>query len=204
MLNGLKKYGRRIDEIVVKNVIGAAGMFVWRSKLLQRSDGTMALADSTVERLYQQLISPEGKFGVLIQEFLPSILSEGEWSLVYFNKKYSHAVIKKPNLRNGVDAEEFGVQHRYGGHDQVVPDGQVPELLMCFGEKVLAALDEDLLHARVEVLLGEDQNPHLLELEVLDMFLFTLKPVLVETYSQAIMANTTNRKYKQIEDQYMK
>ena len=47
--------------------------------------------------------------GVMVQEFMDDILSEGEWSLMFFDGKFSHAVLKtsKPG--------DFRVQSDFGG-----------------------------------------------------------------------------------------
>ncbi|MCE9540767.1 MAG: hypothetical protein K8R85_16335, partial [Bacteroidetes bacterium] len=45
----------------------------------------------------------------LMQPFIKEIETEGEWSFLFFNGKYSHSVLKKP--RSG----DFRVQHCYGG-----------------------------------------------------------------------------------------
>ncbi len=50
--------------------------------------------------------------GVMVQEFMDSIVSEGEWSLIFFGGQFSHAVLKtaKPG--------DFRVQNDFGGKSQ--------------------------------------------------------------------------------------
>lgn len=51
---------------------------------------------------------------MLVQEFIPQIASEGEWSLIFLGGTFSHAVRKFPQ------AGDFRVQHEYGGSVQSV------------------------------------------------------------------------------------
>jgi glutathione synthase/RimK-type ligase-like ATP-grasp enzyme len=46
---------------------------------------------------------------VLVQQFLPQVTSDGEWSLMFFGDRFSHAVRKLP--KNG----DFRVQSEHGG-----------------------------------------------------------------------------------------
>lgn len=45
----------------------------------------------------------------LLQPFMPQIVEEGEWSLLFFGGVYSHAVLKKPG------ADDYRVQTYFGG-----------------------------------------------------------------------------------------
>lgn len=45
----------------------------------------------------------------LVQPFVPQVADEGEWSLLYFDGAYSHAVLKRPA------AGDYRVQHEHGG-----------------------------------------------------------------------------------------
>ncbi|PSN55919.1 hypothetical protein C0J52_00427 [Blattella germanica] len=194
IINGFKKYNREIKEIVIKNAVGAAGRSVWRANLIKKSDGCYALEESALAKLHQLMLSEAGKFGIIIQEFLPQILSEGEWSLIYFNKIFSHAIIKKcPPLKNSVCEEnsnnypeEFRVQRRYGGFVETIPEISVPEFLICFGSRILSLISEDLLHARVDIIV-KDNHPYLIELEILDMRLYISEPKYAERYAKSIL-----------------
>ena len=49
---------------------------------------------------------------LLVQPFLPVVEREGEWSLVFFDGCYSHAVLKRPA------SGDFRVQGEWGGREQ--------------------------------------------------------------------------------------
>ncbi len=45
----------------------------------------------------------------LVQPFQPEIQTEGEWSLIFIDGEYSHAVLKRPA------AGDYRVQNDFGG-----------------------------------------------------------------------------------------
>ncbi len=100
--------------------------------------------------------------GSMVQEYIAAIETEGEWSLVYFDGRFSHAVIKKPC------ANDFRVQTDFGGTVRVAQPSQ--ELLV-FSETVLHRLPGPALYARVD-LVAEDASILLMELEVIEPELF--------------------------------
>lgn len=97
----------------------------------------------------------------LCQPFLPQI-SEGEISLIYFNKKFSHALLKVP--RKG----DFRVQIEWGGTIQPYTPS---EKLLTIGEDIMNAVTDDLLYARVD-LVPEGDDYMLMELELIEPALY--------------------------------
>ena len=103
-----------------------------------------------------------GETDQLIQPFLPEIMSDGEYSLIYFNKKLSHAIKKLPK------AGDFRVQRQYGG--QYAPFR--PSLAhLEAAEAVLAQFPEPLLYARVDGVFMQG-NFHLMEIELIEPDLY--------------------------------
>jgi glutathione synthase/RimK-type ligase-like ATP-grasp enzyme len=103
-----------------------------------------------------------GETDQLIQPFLPEIMSDGEYSLIYFNKKLSHAIKKLPKTG------DFRVQRQYGG--QYAPF--VPSLAhLEAAEAVLAQFPEPLLYARVDGVFMQG-NFHLMEIELIEPDLY--------------------------------
>lgn len=99
---------------------------------------------------------------LLLQEFLPEIQSDGEWSIIFFNKEFSHAVRKQPR------AGDFRVQNDFGGSAQwQVPP---PSLVQQAGS-ILQQITQPLLYARVD---GVVRNGRfiLMELELIEPALF--------------------------------
>ena len=97
----------------------------------------------------------------LCQPFMPQI-SQGEISLLYFNKKFSHALLKVP--RPG----DFRVQIEWGGTiESYTPS---PELFkLC--ENIMKAIPENLLYARIDVIPFENTFA-LMELELIEPALY--------------------------------
>lgn len=105
------------------------------------------------------------KFGpIMAQPFLPEILEEGEYSLLFYGGKYSHAVIKKG------PQGEFRVQRLFGGTVQAIA---APKEAIAFAEKVLSLIDLPLLYARVD-LIQQKERFLLMELEIIEPNLFFL------------------------------
>lgn len=98
----------------------------------------------------------------MVQEYIAAIETEGEWSLVYIDRKFSHAVIKRP--RDG----DFRVQNNFGGTIQVL---QPSKVLMEFAEAVLGLLAWPAIFARVDMV-SNGSRILLMELEVIEPELF--------------------------------
>lgn len=112
----------------------------------------------------------------MCQPFLPQI-SEGEISLIYFNKQFSHALLKVPK------AGEFRVQEEFGG--AIIPM-KPDEKLLATGNKIIAAVSDDLLYARVD-LVPFDNHYALMELELIEPALYFRTDVTaVDNFSKAL------------------
>jgi glutathione synthase/RimK-type ligase-like ATP-grasp enzyme len=100
---------------------------------------------------------------MMVQPFLERVASDGEFSLVYIDGEYSHAVAKRP--RPG----DFRVQEHHGGSlARIEPGarerGAADEILsMCSGE---------LSYARVDLIPDGGGAPLLIELELVEPELF--------------------------------
>lgn len=105
---------------------------------------------------------------LMVQRFLPEIVAEGggEWSLVFFQNRFSHALVKRPK------AGDFRVQHVHGGS---MHPAQAPDWMVEIGEKILSRLPETPLYARVDGVLSSDgasQRFLLMELELIEPVLY--------------------------------
>ena len=100
--------------------------------------------------------------GGLIQQFLDVVETEGEWSLLFFNKKYSHAVLKRPK------SGEFRTQIEHGGSFELaIPPRDYIEV----GQSIVNSIEGPLLFARVDgVAVGGTFT--LMELELIEPYLF--------------------------------
>lgn len=112
----------------------------------------------------------------LCQPFLPQI-AEGEYSLIYFNKSFSHGLLKVP--KKG----EFRVQEEFGG--DVIPV-KISEELLNLGNQVIESVKDELLYARVDLIPFKNSYA-LMELEVIEPALyFRTNPIAAVNFANAI------------------
>jgi glutathione synthase/RimK-type ligase-like ATP-grasp enzyme len=99
---------------------------------------------------------------VLLQADVPEVRRHGEWSLVFFDGRYSHAALKR------AAPGEFRVHIEWGGS---VESGEPPAALVSQGQAVIDALDLGATYARVD---GTDVAGDLtiMELELIEPELF--------------------------------
>lgn len=100
--------------------------------------------------------------GLIVQQFVPEVLTEGEWSLMFFAKRYSHAVLKRP--KRG----DFRVQSDFGGTTEAA---QPAPHLIEQAQRIVNSVAEPLLYARVDGV-DRDGTFMLMELELIEPFLF--------------------------------
>ncbi|WP_092306644.1 ATP-grasp domain-containing protein [Brevundimonas viscosa] len=129
------------ETLIVKpRVSGGA----WKTLRLSRGD---RLADAPDEP-------------AMVQPYLPSIESEGETSLLFFGGALSHVVNKRPA------AGEFRIQTQFGG--RYVALAEPPPGALELARATLAAIDEDLLYARIDMAQGPDGEWLLMEAELIE------------------------------------
>lgn len=140
------------DEAVVKPIVSANGHATWRT--------SRAAAPGQQEELAELIAHG----GAMIQPFVEEIASAGEWSLLFFAGRFSHAVIKRP--RPG----DFRVQVDHGG---TAEPAEPPAAVLARAERILAAVRGPWLYARVDgCVLSGRRGFHLMELEMLEPCLF--------------------------------
>lgn len=112
------------DTLVIKPTVSGGA---WKTVKLSRGE---TLTDA-----------PDG--ATMIQPFIPEVAAEGELSLLFFGGRFSHAVIKTAK------AGDFRIQSQYGGTYVNVPEP--PAGGIALAEQVLAAIDEPLIYARIDM-----------------------------------------------------
>ena len=106
----------------------------------------------------------EGPAGpAIVQPYLPAIESAGELSMIFFGGAYSHSVRKLPQ------PGDFRVQPEYDG---IITACSPEPDEMDAARLILAAVEEDLLYARVDLTRGLDGRPVLIELELIEPDLY--------------------------------
>jgi glutathione synthase/RimK-type ligase-like ATP-grasp enzyme len=137
----------KTDTLVIKPQVGGGA---WRQVLYKQGDPFPAKDE----------LPPEA---AMIQAFLPSVKTEGEYSFLYFGGQFSHAVNKRP--KDG----DYRIQSIYGGTEQpYTPTSQERET----ARQVLDTLEFTPLYARVDLLRGRDETLKLIELEMLEPYLY--------------------------------
>jgi hypothetical protein len=138
------------DEVVYKPSISASAA---------RTARVSAGAAASHEAGFAALVAERD---MLVQPFLPEIVSEGEWALLFFGGEYSHAVKK----RSGVD--DFRVQRELGG--SLV--AETPRAgVIAHAATIVAHLPGSWLYARVDACEREGRLI-LMELELIEPDLF--------------------------------
>lgn len=96
---------------------------------------------------------------MIVQIFVEEIITEGELSLIFFNKRFSHAICKK--ARRG----DFRVQTQFGGTAEAIePD----KIVLRQASELLNSIAEPLLYARVDGVVADDGKFLLMELELIE------------------------------------
>jgi glutathione synthase/RimK-type ligase-like ATP-grasp enzyme len=99
----------------------------------------------------------------MIQPFIPAIATEGEFSFLFVDGAFSHALLKRPK------SGDYRIQAAYGGVSQAIDP--TPEDRSA-AQRVLDVLISPPLYARVDMVRGAGGYLLLMELEVLEPYLF--------------------------------
>jgi len=96
---------------------------------------------------------------MLVQPFMASIASEGEYSVMLFDGQFSHAILKTPK------AGDFRVQPHLGGTEQPCPP---PEGGIDLALQALAAAPAEAVYARVDMVADDEDQLRIMELELIE------------------------------------
>ncbi len=152
-------------EAVVKPAISASGWRTWRIA----GDGAAASARFAVSLDEADLI---------VQPFVAEIAA-GEWSLIFVDGEYTHAVLKTAAVG------EFRVQEEFGGRAHRVDP---PAGLHALARRTLERLDAAPLYARID-LVDRAGGPILMEAELIEpQLFFPLHPPAALRFAQACRA----------------
>ncbi len=100
---------------------------------------------------------------VIIQKFVDEIITNGELSLIFINKKFSHAICKKAR------ENDFRVQTQFGGTAEPIQPGKN---ILKIATDILNEISEPLLYARVDGIETNEGEFLLMELELIEPVLF--------------------------------
>jgi glutathione synthase/RimK-type ligase-like ATP-grasp enzyme len=122
---------------------------------------------------------------MMIQPFLPSIATEGEYAIILFGGTYSHTVVKRPK------SGDFRVQPHLGGSTETCdpPAGGVE-----LAQAALAAAPAAATYARVDIVRGPAEELQIMELELIEPALFLdVAPHGKDAFADAIIAAANSR-----------
>jgi glutathione synthase/RimK-type ligase-like ATP-grasp enzyme len=155
----------------------------WRAVVLKPEFGASAhdtrlVTEATLGEATAALESGAISRPVLVQPFLEEIQTRGEWSLIFIDSVFTHAVLKRPA------AGEFRVQPRLGGTAQAAP---APAPVLAAARAVIAALPRPSLYARIDGV-ETREGFRVMEVEVNEPGLFfTHAPAAAERLAEAIL-----------------
>ena len=133
------------ETIVVKPVVSAAGLDVHQ------------VNRQNLEALIPELNRLAQTRDLMIQPFMESIKTDGEWSFLFIGGELSHAVAKVPA------AEEFRIHEHLGGKYRAF---EASADHIAFAKHILNQAPGETLYGRVDVMLDAAGNLCLSELEV--------------------------------------
>jgi glutathione synthase/RimK-type ligase-like ATP-grasp enzyme len=122
---------------------------------------------------------------MMIQPFLPSIATEGEYAIILLGGTYSHTVVKRP--KRG----DFRVQPHLGGSTEPCepPSGGIE-----LAQAALAAAPAAATYARVDIVRGGHEQLQIMELELIEPALFLdVAPQGKDAFADAIIAAAHSR-----------
>jgi len=156
--------GQGWDEGVVKPLVGASAHKTVR---IRRGDPAARAAVTAA-------LEPHG---AMLQPFLPEVQAEGEWSFVFVDGLYGHAVLKRPA------SGDFRVQEEHGGSSAPAEPG---DGLIAAAAEALACVQTPWLYARVDAV-RRDGALMISELELVEPSLyFAHGPKTAERLAQSV------------------
>ena len=168
-LRGLADKGARliptlwIDQISAENAAQAFEQLASQDLVFKRQVG--AGADGQY-RLSPSDPLPDMPHPMMVQPFLSMIQEEGEYSFIFIDGAFCHALLK--TAKSG----DYRIQSSYGGKETPITPSETD---LADAAAVLATLEEMPLYARVDMLRGEDGRLLLMELELIEPYLYPLE-----------------------------
>jgi hypothetical protein len=116
---------------------------------------------------------------MMAQPFLPMIQKEGELSFIFVDGAFCHALVKR------AQPGDYRIQSSYGGVEEKLSPSTDD---LAAARAIIAAIDTPPLYGRVDMLRGEDGRLLLMELEVIEPYLYPVEgPELGERMAAGIV-----------------
>lgn len=164
-------------EFVVKPVISGGA-----SDSARYRPNDVAAATTHVKYLHAQ------GFAAMVQPYMSSIDSEGERALMFFNNVYDHAIVKQAILAPG---ESFEVVRKLHPGPRAYRPTKAEQSVARAALEVMST-EGELLSGRVDMVVDSNNNPAVMELELIAPILFlTHDDGAVERFAAAIAQRLT-------------
>lgn len=141
----------RTNKVVIKPTVGA------------NAKDTFVLTDPLDKDLLQMLQQTYAGRAFLVQPFIETIETDGEYSLFFFNGEYSHAIQKIPK------AGDFRVQEEHGAAIQAV---EPPNALLDIASSLFHSLQPLPTYGRGDWVCDDEGYYLLMELELIEPSLY--------------------------------
>ncbi len=156
-----------LDDVIADDVMAAMDSFGCEKLVVKRQIGAGAEGQMIFAR--DHMPDAGWRFGhkAMLQPFLPTIQSEGEFSFIFIQGELSHA------LRKNAAEGEYRIQSLYGGTES---DYRPSQDEAAQAQKIIAALPFDTpLYARIDMVRGEDSQLLLMEAEMIEPYLYPVQ-----------------------------
>ena len=152
------------SDVIVKPAISASATDTWRTT------GDVVADDWRFSELSRRR-------DALVQPVIPEVATSGEWSLMYIDGVFSHAMLKRPR------AGDFRVQQEHGG---TAEPATAPAALIATANAIVGRIPGEWTYARVDGV-ETARGFVLMELELIEPVLFLSEGAgAVERFASAI------------------
>ncbi len=120
---------------------------------------------------------PDMPHPMMVQAFLPAIRTEGEYSFIFIDGAFSHALLKRPT------GGDYRIQSSYGGTEVTITPSPAD---LAAAQSIIDLVDAHPLYARVDMVRSGDRL-RLMEVEVTEPYLYPLQgPELGQRMADAV------------------
>lgn len=121
---------------------------------------------------------PELRHPMMVQPFLKMIQDEGELSFIFIDGEFCHALVKR------AQPGDYRIQSTYGGREEKITPSADD---LAAARVIIGTLEEAPLYGRVDMLRGPDGGLLLMELEVIEPYLYPIEgPELGERLARGV------------------
>ena len=149
-----------LDTVTREDVENAFDMLGSDDLVFKRQVGAGA---KDQHRLKRGAPIPDMPHAMMAQPFIKMIQDEGEISFIFIDGEFSHALVKR------AASGDYRIQSSYGGTEQAVTPSPAD---LASAQAVILMLDTAPLYGRVDMLRGEAGDLLLMELELIEPYLY--------------------------------